>query len=171
MKILFVCLGNICRSPTAEGVFRHVVAREGLSERFEIDSAGTAAYHAGEAPDRRSTEAARRRGVMLEGQARKVRDADFATYDLLLAMDESNYENLLLLAPDDEARAKVRLFRDYDPASPEGSSVPDPYYGGPAGFDEVLDLCEAASEGLLASVRGQLDGRAMKAGAAPSGPE
>lgn len=153
MKILFVCLGNICRSPTAEGVFRHLVAREGLEDRFEIDSAGTAAYHAGEAPDRRSTAHARERGIILAGAARKVRPEDFQHFDLILAMDESNYRNLLGMAPDAEAEAKVRMFRDYDADSPKGSSVPDPYYGGPAGFDDVLDLVTAAGEGLLESLR------------------
>ena len=155
MRILFVCLGNICRSPTAEGVMRHVVREEGLENAIEIDSAGTGGWHVGAAPDERATEAARKRSIVLEGAARKFTPDDFDRYDLILAMDSENRADLLALAPDDEARAKVRLLREFDPDS-EGApdlDVPDPYYGGPDGFEEVLDLVEAACRGLLAETR------------------
>ncbi len=155
MKLLFVCLGNICRSPTAEGVMRGLVAEAGLEDRIEIDSAGTGGWHVGAPPDARATEAARRRGLTLDGAARRVTPDDFAEFDLILAMDRDNVEALKAVAPDDPGRAKVRLLREYDPASRGAPDldVPDPYYGGPAGFDVVLDQVEAACRGLLADVR------------------
>lgn len=149
IRVCFVCLGNICRSPTAEGVFCHLVAEAGVEDRFEIDSAGTAAYHTGERPDRRSSATAKARGVTLPGRARQFVEDDFDRFDHVLAMDRSNYESLRSLAPDDAARAKVRLFRSHDPASPKGAEVPDPYYGGADGFDLVFDICMAAGRGLL----------------------
>jgi protein-tyrosine phosphatase len=155
LKLLFVCLGNICRSPTAEGVMRGLVAREGLEDEIEIDSAGTGAWHVGSAPDSRATAAARGRGMTLEGQARKVTPADFEEFDLILAMDGSNLHDLRELAADDEQRGKVRLLREFDPAS-EGKSdldVPDPYYGGERGFEDVFDFVRAACEGLLTQIR------------------
>jgi protein-tyrosine phosphatase len=154
-RILFVCLGNICRSPTAEGVMRHLVAEEGLEDRIEIDSAGTGGWHVGAPPDARATEAANRRGVVLDGAARRFDPEDFERFDLIVAMDGENRRDLLRLAPDDEARAKVRLLREFDPRSREGGDldVPDPYYGGDDGFEEVLDLVDAAARGLLAEVR------------------
>ena len=157
MKILFVCLGNICRSPTAEGVMRHVVREAGLEDRIEIDSAGTGGWHVGAPPDERATAAARRREIALEGAARKFTRADFDRFDLILAMDESNRRDLLAHAPDDAARAKVRLLREFDPAS-DGApdlDVPDPYYGGEQGFEHVLDLVDAATRGLLGRLRAQ----------------
>ncbi|MFN8203488.1 MAG: low molecular weight protein-tyrosine-phosphatase [Solirubrobacteraceae bacterium] len=152
MRILFVCLGNICRSPTAEGVMRRLVAEAGLQDEIEVDSAGTAAYHVGSAPDERASVAARRRGTQLGGAARQVADADFAIYDLLLAMDAENLRELHRRAPDGEARARVRLLREFDPACAGATDldVPDPYYGGPRGFDTVLDQVEAACRGLVA---------------------
>ena len=159
MRILFVCLGNICRSPTAEGVMRHVVREEGLEDRIEIDSAGTGGWHLGAPPDERATAAARTRSIALDGAARKFKPDDFGRFDLILAMDSENRRDLLALAPDDDARSKVRLLREFDPAS-DGApdlDVPDPYYGGPEGFDEVLDLVEAATRGLLDRLRA--DGR------------
>ena len=154
-RLLFVCLGNICRSPTAEGVMRELIRREGLEREIEIDSAGTGAWHVGSAPDGRSTAAAAGRGVALEGKARKVTVADFEDFDLLLAMDSSNLQDLGDAAPDESARAKVRLLREFDPASTGESDldVPDPYYGGDSGFEDVFDLVQAACEGLLAQVR------------------
>ena len=155
MKILFVCLGNICRSPTAEGVMRHVVREEGLEERIDIDSAGTGGWHVGAPPDERATAAARKRSIALDGAARKFSPDDFDEYDLILAMDSENRRDMLALAPDDEARAKVRLLREFDPAA-DGVvdlDVPDPYYGGDDGFEHVLDLVEAATRGLVASLR------------------
>ena len=155
-SVLFVCLGNICRSPTAEGVFRHLLSAEEVTSFVRVDSAGTGAYHVGESPDRRSAAAAKRRGVILAGAARKVTRADFADFEYVLAMDRSNYDNLLSLAPGADATERVHMFRDFDPASPEGSEVPDPYYGGLNGFERVLDLIEAASDGLLVQVSERL---------------
>jgi protein-tyrosine phosphatase len=154
VRILFVCLGNICRSPTAEGVMRRLVREHGLEGEIEIDSAGTGAWHVGNPPDPRATEAARRRGTILDGRARQVTADDFADFDLLLAMDATNLHELRQRAPDETARAKVRLLREFDPASADALDldVPDPYYGGPRGFDTVLDLVEAACAGLLAEI-------------------
>jgi protein-tyrosine phosphatase len=149
-------MGNICRSPTAEGVMRHLLREQGLEDEFEIDSAGTGGWHVGAPPDARATEAARRRGIVLEGAARQVRPSDFEDYDLLLAADRENLADLRAIAPSEAARAKVRLLREFDPDSNPahpGLDVPDPYYGGPSGFEDVLDLVEAASRGLLAELR------------------
>ena len=148
-------MGNICRSPTAEGVMRHLLREQGLEDEIQIDSAGTGGWHVGAPPDERATEAARRRGIALDGAARQVRPSDFEDYDLLLAADRENVAHLRAIAPDEEARAKVRLLREFDPASRSAPDldVPDPYYGGPGGFEEVLDLVEAACRGLLAEVR------------------
>ncbi len=145
-------MGNICRSPTAEGVFRYLVNARGVSHRFEIDSAGTHAYHVGEAPDRRSQQAARLRGIDLSGQrARAVCDDDFYAYDLILAMDEDNFADLQRRMPTD-ATADVRLFLEFAPTAGI-RSVPDPYYGAGDGFERVLDLVELAAEGLLTHLR------------------
>jgi protein-tyrosine phosphatase len=155
MRILFVCMGNICRSPTAEGVMRRLVEQAGVGDRVEVESAGTGGWHAGEAPDERAALAARRRGVRLEGAARQVRAADFRDFDLLIAMDRENLRELLALAPDEEAAEKVRLLREFDPASSGALDldVPDPYYGGDRGFETVLDMVEAACRGLLDDLR------------------
>ncbi len=163
VRVLFVCLGNICRSPTAEGVMRSLVAREGLSDSIQLESAGTGSWHVGSAPDARATAAALAHGVELEGRARQVRLEDFEDFDLLLAMDGENLRELRRLAPGEEQRAKVRLLREFDPASaPGGTSapgaggdldVPDPYYGGADGFDRVFELVRAACEGLLERIR------------------
>ena len=155
MRILFVCMGNICRSPTAEGVMRGLLRAEGLERTVEIESAGTGGWHAGSAPDARAVAAARMRDVVVEGQARQVTAEDFERFDLLLAMDRDNERELLARAPGQEARAKVRLLREFDPASVAAGDldVPDPYYGGPHGFDRVLDQVEAACRGLLDEVR------------------
>ena len=157
IRLLFVCMGNICRSPTAEGVMRSLVREAGLEGKIEIDSAGTGGWHAGAPPDERATVAAGRRGVTLEGAARQVRPQDFERYDMLLAADRENLADLRALAPTEAARAKVRLLREFDPATssadPPDLDVPDPYYGGADGFDVVLDLVEAACRGVLAEVR------------------
>ncbi len=152
IKVVFVCLGNICRSPTAEFVFRDLVEREGLTNRLLIESAGTGGWHVGESPDSRSAAAARRRGVELGGSARKILTADFARFDYVIAMDADNVHNLARIAPSAAAKSKVHMFRDFDPASPKGSEVPDPYYG-EGGFEKVFDICQAASAGLLAFLR------------------
>ena len=146
-------MGNICRSPTAEGVMRSLLREEGLEDEIEIDSAGTGGWHAGDPPDSRATETAARRGIVLDGAARQVRAEDFEHYDLLLAADRENRRDLLDVAPDDEARAKERLLREFDPEAAGDLDVPDPYYGGPDGFEDVLDLVEAACRGLLAEIR------------------
>lgn len=153
VRICFVCLGNICRSPTAEGVMQHLVEAADLTEHIELDSAGTGAYHVGERPDRRSAAAARQRGVELRGRARQFEAADFDEFDHVVAMDLSNLRDLTGLCRSSSDRAKLSLLRDFDPESPKGSSVPDPYYGGPGGFDEVLDICEAGCRHLLARLR------------------
>jgi protein-tyrosine phosphatase len=154
MRVLFVCLGNICRSPTAEGVMRRLVREAGLEDRITIDSAGTGGWHVGSAPDERATAAARRRGITLEGQARTVAAADFDDWDLLIAMDRDNQRELLRRAPDAAAREKVKLLREFDPASVASGEleVPDPYYGGERGFEDVLDIVDAACRGLLAEL-------------------
>ena len=145
--VLFVCMGNICRSPTAEGVFRHYVAEAGLADRFEIDSAGTHAYHVGEPPDKRAQQAAERRGFSLADiRARRVAPEDFERFHHIIVMDRDNLVVLQEQA-DAEQRAKIRLFLEYTPG-PE-TEVPDPYYGGATGFERVLDLVEDASRGLL----------------------
>jgi protein-tyrosine phosphatase len=154
VRLLFVCLGNICRSPTAEGVMRDLVEREGLQEEIELDSAGTGSWHVGEPPDARASATAARRGITLDGRARQVHGPDFEDFDLILAMDSSNLAELRRLAPGEQQRAKVRLLREYDPASAgrRDLDVPDPYYGAPGGFEEVLDLVQAACGGLLVQI-------------------
>ena len=157
MRILFVCLGNICRSPTAEGVMRALVREAGLETAIELDSAGTGGWHIGDPPDRRAVAAARARGITIDGAAREVRRVDFDDFDLLLAMDRANLRALQRMAPSDAAREKVRLLRDFDPASRGAElDVPDPYYGAAGGFEEVLDLVQAACAGLLEHLRARL---------------
>ncbi len=151
--VCFVCLGNICRSPTAEAVFRHLVAEAELAHHFHIDSAGTAAYHVGEPPDRRSAKAARARGIELGGRARQFTVEDFERFDYVLAMDRSNHADLLELAPNDAARAKVALLRTFDPDAGDDVEVPDPYYGGADGFDRVIEICVRGCRGFLDHVR------------------
>jgi low molecular weight protein-tyrosine phosphatase len=155
MRLLFVCMGNICRSPTAEGVMRRLVAEAGLDDRIATDSAGTGGWHAGDPPDSRATGAAARRGVTLEGAARQVRAEDFRDFDLLIAMDRENLRGLLAVAPDEAGSEKVRLLREFDPLSAGAPDldVPDPYYGGDRGFETVLDMTEAACRGLLDELR------------------
>jgi protein-tyrosine phosphatase len=154
-RVLFVCLGNICRSPTAEAVMARLVAQAGLEHAIELESAGTGAWHVGSPPDERAAAAAAARGIAMRGAARQVTADDFGQFDLLLAMDADNLRNLRDLAPHAEAAAKVRMLREFDPASATAVSldVPDPYYGGEDGFDHVLDLVEAACAGLLAELR------------------
>lgn len=147
-KVLFVCLGNICRSPTAEGVLRHLAAQEAPRLVLEIDSAGTADYHIGAAPDPRSQRAALGRGIDISGlRARQVTKDDFARYDLILAMDRSNLSELEGIKPGN-SHAALKLFLDYAPEL-NLREVPDPYYGDASAFEEVLDLTLAASRGLL----------------------
>ena len=154
VKILFVCMGNICRSPTAQGVFEKLVNEHELADRIIIDSAGTHAYHIGETPDVRATEAAARRGIDLSTQrARRVAAEDFHEFDYVLAMDSSNYADLSELCAEEHGD-KLRLFLEI--AQVTGiTEVPDPYYGGSTGFERVLDLIEEGSQGLLAALRRQ----------------
>lgn len=148
VSVLFVCMGNICRSPSAEGVFRHMVTAAGLEDRIHIDSAGTIAYHAGHPPDTRAQEAALRRGIDLSAQrARKVTPEDFEEFDLVLAMDSDNHYELELICPPGY-RDRLHMFLSFARNSRE-TEVPDPYYGGSGGFEIVLDMIEDASKGLL----------------------
>ena len=154
-RVLFVCTGNICRSPTAEAVFRRLAEQDGLAGRIGIDSAGTHDYHVGDPPDPRSVAAAQARGFdMSQLRARKVRREDFHTFDLILAMDSDHHAHLTALRPNN-AKAEVRLFLEYHPRK-RVRDVPDPYYGGPEGFVTVLDLIEAASANLLAEIKRSL---------------
>jgi protein-tyrosine phosphatase len=153
VRICFVCLGNICRSPTAEAVMRHIVQQEGLEDRVEISSAGTGDWHVGEPRDRRSQAVGAARGIPLSGRARQFTSASFGACDFALAMDRSNRDELLRLARTDADRAKVHLLRSFDPSVRGEADVPDPYYGGSRGFEEVFDLCEVACRGLLNHLR------------------
>jgi protein-tyrosine phosphatase len=152
-RVLFVCLGNICRSPTGEGLLRHVLAQRGLAGEIEVDSAGTGAWHVGEGPDRRMSRAAAGRGYRLEGAARQVTAEDFRRFDLIVAMDRQNLADLEALAPPPAERpAELRLFSHFlPPGAP--ADVPDPYYGGDTGFERVIDLveegCAAIADHLL----------------------
>jgi protein-tyrosine phosphatase len=154
-SVLFVCTGNICRSPTADGVMRRLVHEAGLERAVRVDSAGTHDYHVGEAPDARAQEHARRRGYDLSAlRARRVGREDFEYFELILAMDRGHLEILRRIAPP-QHRHKLRLFMEF---AGEGQldEVPDPYYGGPGGFERVLDMVEAAARGLLAQLRADL---------------
>lgn len=176
IRVLFVCMGNICRSPMAEGVFRHIVRQAGLERRFEIDSAGIGDWHEGEPPDERASAAAATRGIRLEGRARQVRPGDLRRFDYILAMDTDNLSALRRLAGMPSRPvvgikrrgappAEVRLFREFevDGAAPpntpgrgqdaEDLDVPDPYYGGPTGFDRVYEMIERSAHGLLRHIR------------------
>ena len=152
VKVLFVCLGNICRSPTAEGVFTALVDREGLTDLVSVDSAGTGDWHVGDQPDRRAQAAAKTRGYDLSMQrARQIKEMDFWDFDYVIAMDSQNHSDLSMMAPTN-AQDRIRMFLSFAPK--EGiTDVPDPYYGGANGFDHVLDLVEAASLGLLQEIR------------------
>ena len=148
VRVLFVCMGNICRSPTAEGVFRHYVSQRGLQEHIHIDSAGTHSYHIGCEPDHRTQAAAKSRGFDLSSlRARKVSTGDFEEFDYILVMDRTNYDDVCSKSPP-HYRQKIRLFLSYAEGIRE-EEVPDPYYGGNKGFEYVLDLVENAARGLL----------------------
>jgi len=167
VRVLFVCMGNICRSPTAAGVFRALVEREGLADHVVVESAGTHAYHVGEGADRRALRTAANRGIDLSSHvARGVHRSDFESFDFILAMDRNNLAELVARAPP-AARPRIRLFMDYaEPQHSDGgrvvAEVPDPYYGGPDGFDRVLDMIEAASAGLLVEIDRVLVSRARE---------
>lgn len=149
IRLLFVCLGNICRSPLAEGVFRSKVVSLGLDSMIEIDSAGTGSWHVGEPPDLRMREVAESRGVTLDGQtARQLSESDLDYYSHVFTMDKSNLHDTLYLDTGDRFGHKVRLFREFDP-SPDDYQVPDPYYGGPNGFAEVFDIVDRTAAAIL----------------------
>ncbi|MEW6353641.1 MAG: low molecular weight protein-tyrosine-phosphatase [Pseudomonadota bacterium] len=168
VRVLFVCMGNICRSPTAQGVFSALLEREGLQDVIEVDSAGTHSYHIGNPPDRRAQAGALRRGIDLSGlRARRVEKRDFEQFDYVLAMDQENYRHLEALCHNDH-RHKLRLFMEFAPHLNE-TEVPDPYYGGASGFERVLDMVEEAAQGLLEHIRRHHLGNASGAKAAPSG--
>ena len=152
IRVCFVCLGNICRSPTAAAVMEHLVAQAGLAGHVIVESAGTSGWHIGEGPDPRTAAEARRRGVAMRHTAQQFTASDFARFDLVLAMDGDNRAALHDLARSPEAAAKIRLLRSFDPASAPEAAVPDPYHGGRDGFRDVFDLVERACRGLLASL-------------------
>lgn len=147
-----MCLGNICRSPLAEGVFRELVQQAGLQDRFLIDSAGTSGYHTGEGPDPRTSEVAARRGIILEHASRRLRAADLERFDFILAMDRENLGRIETLAAGD-GRCEIGLLRAYDESAEPGGEVPDPYYSGASGFEDVHDMVERACRGLLFHIR------------------
>ena len=159
MKVLFVCLGNICRSPTAEAVFRDLVLRQGRELQIEVDSAGTHGYHIGDPPDGRAQAAARRRGFdMSRLRARQIHASDFEEFDLILAMDRDNLAELERRCPA-RLRGRLRLLLEFEPSGE--LDVPDPYYGGESGFERVLDLVEAAARGLLEELRASRPGERL----------
>lgn len=152
-KILFVCLGNICRSPAAHGIMQKFIDNENLQDKFELDSAGLYGGHAGDLPDRRMRQHALRRGYVLDHISRPVRPSDFDNFDLIVAMDDSNFTNLRNMAPTLEDKAKVVRMIDFVKGFPQYHSVPDPYYEGSEGFELVLDLLEDGCQNLLSSLK------------------
>ena len=152
-KILFVCLGNICRSPAAQGILQQSIDKEGLQNQFEIDSAGLYGGHAGDLPDYRMRQHARQRGYILDHRSRPVRSSDFEDFDLIVAMDDSNYSRLKALSPTVETDAKIVRMIDYVKGFPQYHSVPDPYYEGSEGFEIVLDLLEDGCRNLLDNLK------------------
>ncbi|MFE2582161.1 low molecular weight protein-tyrosine-phosphatase [Streptomyces sp. NPDC059378] len=159
-RVCFVCTGNICRSPMAESVFRAHVARAGLDDRVEVDSAGTGGWHEGAGADPRTAAVLEAGGYGSDHTARRFRASWFSRLDLVIALDQGHLQELRRLAPTEEDARKVRLLRSYDPAAGDDLDVPDPYYGGLDDFEACLEMVEAASTGLLAAVREQVEGRA-----------
>lgn len=155
ISVLFVCLGNICRSPLAEGVFRHVLDEEGLSDGFRVDSAGTGSWHVGESPDHRAMRTAATHGVTLGGHARQVQPEDFKRFDYIVAMDRSNLAHLQEYQESLGGEAALHLLREFDPLGIPGAEVPDPYYGGPDGFEEVYEMVERSCRHLLRHIKDQ----------------
>jgi protein-tyrosine phosphatase len=157
VAVCFVCLGNICRSPTAEGIMRTLVKEAALDDRIHVESAGTGSWHLGEPADRRARATARGRGVSLDGCAQQFSRDDFSRFDYVLSMDDRVRSALQDLADSAEARARIHNFRDFDPASPRDATVPDPYYGGSDGFEQVFAICEAGCRGLLEHLKARLE--------------
>jgi protein-tyrosine phosphatase len=166
-KVLFVCLGNICRSPIAEGIFAHLVRERGLEGRYLADSAGTGDWHVGQAPDRRAITAAQRRGVALPSLCRQVGINDFRDFDVILAMDKNNLRDLTALCPA-PLHGKIRLMRDYDTGKDVGADVPDPYYGGPYEFDQVYEMLDRCCSRLLEDLEADAPGEPETDGDAPA---
>jgi protein-tyrosine phosphatase len=148
-RICFVCLGNIVRSPLGENMFRYLAEQANVADRYEVDSAGTGAWHVGESPDRRMREVAARRGFKYGGRARQFMQSDFEKFDLIIAMDTQNRANLRRLAHSADDDSKIHLMREFDPHGRATDSVPDPYYGGIDGFENVYDIVERSCQGLL----------------------
>ncbi|MGQ0560498.1 MAG: low molecular weight protein-tyrosine-phosphatase [Gemmatimonadota bacterium] len=157
LSVLFVCLGNICRSPLAEGVFRHFVRESGLEQRFHIDSAGTSSYHTGDPPDQRTCAVARARGIELRGASRQIGPDDLDRFDYVITMDEENRSAVQRLARKSTGRATLHRLREFDPATNGDLDVPDPYYGGARGFEQVQDMVERSCRALLEHLRAQHD--------------
>jgi protein-tyrosine phosphatase len=157
-KICFVCLGNICRSPTAEGVFQHLVNENGLHPYFYVDSAGTSAYHIGEPANSKSQMVANKHGIQLKSRARRFEPRDLKEFDLVVAMDEENYQNLLHMAGNEQEKQKIRKMRAYDPEPGDGN-VPDPYFGGMDGFEHVFRILHRSSESLLDTLKEKVTGQ------------
>jgi len=155
IKVLFVCEGNICRSPLAEGLFKHMVQKRKLQKHFEADSAGTSAYHVGDSPDSRSWEVAAQHNVVLAGHARKFTMQDFTNFDMILAMDKNNFRNIQRLAGNEHG-SKVKMMRDYDDSKFKGQDVPDPYYGGINGFNDIYAMLHTCCENLLNDLSSKL---------------
>jgi protein-tyrosine phosphatase len=153
LRLCFVCLGNICRSPTAEGIMRTLVRQEGLDGHIEVESAGTGTWHLGELADSRARQTAKARGVTLDRRAQQFTRESFDRFDYVLVMDEDIQRTIRKLSSSADDQQKVHVLRAFDPASPKGARVPDPYYGGPDGFEEVFDICDAACRGLLSHLR------------------
>lgn len=155
-RILFVCLGNIVRSPLAENMFRHLVTQEGRGDAFEMASAGTGGWHVGQSPDSRMRQVAAHRGLVYDGSAQQFSPRDFDRYDWIIVMDRENQADVLAQAQSQAHREKVHLMREFDPQAGRQMDVPDPYYGGLRGFEEVYDIIERACEGLLEVVRDEV---------------
>lgn len=156
LAVCFVCLGNICRSPTAEAVMRARVKEAGLAQRVHVESAGTGSWHLGEPADRRARAAARDRGITIDGCAQQFSVDDFSRFDVILSMDDRVLAALQAMARTPEERARVHNFRAFDADSPSDAAVPDPYYGGAQGFEQVFDICDAGCRGLLAHLQARL---------------
>lgn len=156
IKVSFVCLGNICRSPLAQGVFEYLVQRQGLEGKIEITSAGTGNWHVGKPPDTRMQATAKQHGVVMKSRARQFAAGDFDHLDLILAMDRSNRDELKRLCPSPEARKKLRLFRSFDPESNGDEDVPDPYYGGNEGFEQVFQIVHRTCPEILKYITTEL---------------
>lgn len=151
MKVLFVCLGNICRSPLAEGILRHKLKLSGLESNVRVDSCGTSNFHIGDLPDSRTRRNAEKNGVILDHRGRQLSADDLDYFDFILAMDRSNHNNILQLTDDQTQRNKVKLMREFD--TEEGEEVPDPYYGGEDGFQEVFDILDRSMDGFIAHLQ------------------